>query len=119
MAKISRCALPLHFRCTSVARTGGPSKAVAVAFRVSYTRMLQRQRASRCTGPLHFSLERNHCRPLHLQRRLPSHRGPFVILRPRPPPWSSNIIGPPRQGDHRTPLERWQDWCFEWENHFG
>jgi hypothetical protein len=68
MAKISRCALPLHFRCTSVARTGGPSKAVAVAFRVSYTRMLQRQRASRCTGPLHFSLERNHSSPLQVQR---------------------------------------------------
>jgi hypothetical protein len=30
-----------------------------------------------------------------------SHRGPS---RPRPPPWLSNIIGPPRHGDHRTPL---------------
>jgi hypothetical protein len=53
--------------------------------------------------------------PPHDRRTITSHRG---SLRPRPPPWPSNIIGPPCPGDHRTPVERWQDWCFEWEGHF-
>jgi hypothetical protein len=43
---------------------------------------------------------------------------PFVVLRAPPPPWPSNIIGPPRHGDRRTPLERWQDFHFAWEQHF-
>ena len=42
------------------------------------------------------------------------HRGP----RPRPLPWPDRIIGPPRRGDHRTPVERWIDFHFEWEQHF-
>jgi hypothetical protein len=46
------------------------------------------------------------------------HRGPFVRLWARPPPWPENIIGPPRPGDNRTPVERWTDWCFLWEGHF-
>jgi hypothetical protein len=50
--------------------------------------------------------------------RSPRIAGPFVVLRARPPPWPENIIGPPRPGDHRTPLERWQDWHFTWERHF-
>jgi hypothetical protein len=32
--------------------------------------------------------------------------------------WPDCIIGPPRPGDRRTPLERWQDFHFEWESHF-
>jgi hypothetical protein len=32
--------------------------------------------------------------------------------------WPDNIIGPPRPGDRRTPLERWKNWHFLWENHF-
>jgi len=40
------------------------------------------------------------------------------VLRARPPPWPENIIGPPRPGDNRTPLERWRDFHFSWEAHF-
>jgi hypothetical protein len=50
--------------------------------------------------------------------RRPIAARPFVVLRPRPPPWPSNIIEPPSPGDNRTPLERWRDWHFEWEAHF-
>jgi hypothetical protein len=53
--------------------------------------------------------------PPHDRRTITSDRGP---LRPRPPPWPDNIIGPPRPGDHRTPVERWVDWHFTWEDHF-
>jgi hypothetical protein len=56
--------------------------------------------------------------PPHYRRMIRAHRGPFVILRPQPPPWPSNIIGPPRPGDTRTRLERWQDFHFRWEAHF-
>ena len=50
--------------------------------------------------------------------RRPIAARPYVVLRPRPPPWPDSIIGPPRPGDHRTPAERWEAWCFEWEAHF-
>jgi hypothetical protein len=53
-------------------------------------------------------------RRLIFPRKSILHRGPFVILRP----WPSNIIGPPRLGDHRTPVERWVDFHFTWEGHF-
>jgi hypothetical protein len=44
------------------------------------------------------------------------NRAPYVVLRAQPSPWA--VIGPPRPGDHRTPVERWQDFHFEWEAHF-
>jgi hypothetical protein len=51
-------------------------------------------------------------------RRHLSPRAPFVVLRARQPPWPESIIGPPRPGDNRTPLERWKDFHFAWEAHF-
>jgi hypothetical protein len=55
----------------------------------------------------------------HDRRVILWNRGrPYVAMRPRPPPWPENIIGPPRPGDHRTPVERWQDFHFSWEAHF-
>jgi hypothetical protein len=47
-------------------------------------------------------------------------RAPFPVLRARPVALFpvDLVMGPPRHGDRRTPLERWQDWNFDWEGHF-
>jgi hypothetical protein len=46
------------------------------------------------------------------------HRAAFVPrARPRAFPLE-RVIGPPRPGDRRTPVQRWRDWHFSWEAHF-
>jgi hypothetical protein len=59
--------------------------------------------------------------PPHDRRAIAAHRGrPFVVMRVRagPSAWSASGLGPPRPGDRRTCLERWQDFHFEWEGDF-
>jgi hypothetical protein len=44
---------------------------------------------------------------------------PFGVLRARPGAFPlERVLGPPRLGDNRTPLARWQDFHFRWEQHF-
>lgn len=54
----------------------------------------------------------------HDRRVIAMDRKPFIIVHARPPQWPDCVIGPPRHGDNRTPGERWEQFCFEWETHF-